>query len=105
MIPLQFKSFVRRVKAETDGGSLSWNESDNGAYYCNHKEYALHIWRYYDADRDTATINFRFAAPGGVTPFSVSDFEGDEYHFMLALYDSVIANANNVGDDLNKFFM
>lgn len=103
MIPKVFQEFMTQLLQQTEEGSLVWSEGDYESYVCDHKEYTLIIRRHFDEERDREYVVFRFLSAGKSTPFSVSDSDGD-YQQMIRIYDAVIANANAVSMDLDKFF-
>lgn len=103
MIPKAFKKFIYDLLSATDSHALSWNEADGSAYFCDHKNYTLHLTAHFDEERGQSSFFFRMVTEGKTTPFSVRDDEED-YEAMRNLYEAVVANANNVEDDISKFF-
>jgi len=103
MIPKQLKGFISTLSNFTEEGKIVWNEGDNGAYFCDHKNHTLHIWEHFDADRVQQSYLFRIVTAGKSTPFTVTEDERD-FEIMRCLYESVIANANNVSEDIADFF-
>lgn len=103
MIPRQLRKFISDLSEFTGNGSLLWNEADNGAYFCDHKNHTLHIWSHHDCDRERSFFTFKLVTDGKTTPFTVTEDEAD-YDVMRNLYELVIANANNVSEDIKGFF-
>ncbi|CAG9203851.1 MULTISPECIES: hypothetical protein [Burkholderia] len=103
MIPLALEGFISRLTEWTERGKIRWFQGDSDSYFCDHKELTLHISLYFDADRMYSTIFFRLVKGEKVTPFSVAEHE-NEYSAMKALYEAVVANANDVGNDIAGFF-
>ncbi|MFN3439908.1 MAG: hypothetical protein ACK41V_19585 [Acidovorax sp.] len=103
MIPKALRSFVYQLQPATEKGQLSWSEADGLAYFCDHKNHTLHISSHFDEDRGVSSFYFRIVTNGKSTPFSVRDFDED-FETMRALYEAVIANANDVGSDIEDFF-
>jgi D-aminopeptidase len=104
MIPVSLKSFVRRLLAATGSGELQWSEGAPSAYFCNHKEYELHINYYFDVDAEQASYNFRLKKVNGNTAyFTVTDTEED-YQLMRNLYDTITVSAAGLGDIESSFF-
>lgn len=102
MIPTQFESFMEFVLTQTRRGKLKWSAGEGGSYIATHKDMSLYISSDYDPDRDVSTFWFRLIGRNGATPFSVSDNESD-YRNMKIIFEEVIANANNVGKDMESF--
>lgn len=102
MIPVQFAKFMDFVLIHTQNGKLKWREGEGGSYIATHKDMSLFISSDYDPDRDVSTFWFRLNGASGSTPFSVSDREPD-YRDMKVLFEEVIANANDVVSDVQKF--
>lgn len=102
MIPVQFRTFMDFVLTHTRSGKLKWHSGEGGSFIATHQDVSLIISADYDPDREIGTFWFRLVGSSGSTPFSVSDDEKD-YGFMKALFEEVIANANNVGNDMAKF--
>ena len=103
MIPKALRGFISQLHAATEKNQLSWNEGDGMAYFCDHKNHTLHIGSHFDEDRGVSSFYFRLVTDGKLTPFTVRDDEED-YGVMRNLYEAVIANANNVSDDIDGFF-
>ncbi|HDR9140405.1 TPA: hypothetical protein QDB11_005124 [Burkholderia vietnamiensis] len=103
MIPKALRSFILRVQSETESNALSWDEADGLAYFCDHKNHTLHISSHFDDDRGVSSFHFRIVTGGKSTPFTVRDDE-DDYDIMRNLFEAVIANANDVDDDIADFF-
>jgi hypothetical protein len=104
MIPKTLRNFIQVALTETENGNLSWNEADASAYFCDHKTNTLHIASYFDGDRGQTSFVFRIVVNGKVTPFTVRDNEDEDFETMRNLYEAVIANANNIGNDISGFF-
>jgi hypothetical protein len=105
MIPLAFRKFLSQLQLATEEGRISWNEADAHAYFCDHKDYTVHVSAHIDSDRDISVFRFRFRSKNGkLSPFIVREDEDRDYEVMLRLYEAVVANANKVGDDFVKFF-
>lgn len=102
MIPVQFESFMEFVLTQTRNGKLKWSQGERGSYIANHKNMSLFISSDYDPDRDISTFWFRLNGSSGSSPFSVNDNESD-YRKMKVIFEEVIANANDVKDDLARF--
>ncbi|MBX8552303.1 hypothetical protein K5D68_22110 [Pseudomonas cichorii] len=102
MIPVQFEGFMDFVLTQTRSGRLKWGAGEGGSFIASHKDMSLFISSDYDPDRDISTFWFRLNSSSGSTPFSVSDKEQD-FSFMRILFEEVIANANNVKNDLANF--
>lgn len=103
MIPKSLRSFISQLQAATEKEKLAWYEADATAYFCDHKNHTLHIGSHFDEDRGISSLHFRLVTDGKLTPFTVRDDESD-YEDMRNLYEAVIANANNVGSDIEGFF-
>lgn len=103
MIPKTFRKFIHDLRFATEKGELSWNEADGLAYFCDHKNHTLHITSHFDEERSQSSFFFRMVTDGRSTPFSVRDDEED-FADMRNLYEAVIANANDVGNDIDSFF-
>ena len=103
MIPKALRDFVFQLQTATEKGQLSWNEADALAYFCDHKDHTLHITSHFDEDRAVASFHFRLVTKGKITPFTVREDE-DDFEIMRNLYESVVANANDVGKDIEGFF-
>jgi hypothetical protein len=103
MIPKALRSFIQKLRSATENGELSWLEADSLAYFCDHKEHTLHITSHFNEDIGESSYFFRIVTKGKVTPFSVREDEED-FATMRDLFESVIANANDVGNDIADFF-
>ncbi|MBB3005382.1 hypothetical protein FHX57_007779 [Paraburkholderia tropica] len=103
MIPNSLRDFISRLREATEKDEVSWVEADGTAYFCDHKDVTLHISPHFDHDREQSSFHFRISKGPKNTPFSVYDIE-DDYLTMKALYEAVIANANDVGNDVKGFF-
>lgn len=105
MIPKVFKEnhFIDNVTKKTEDDELSWTEIDSTAYFCNHKNQTLHISSFFNPDREEGGFRFRYNVDEKSTVFTVRDDEND-YVEMSRLYEAVIANANNVTEDIKNFF-
>lgn len=103
MIPKALRSFILKLRYATESGELSWYEADSLAYYCDHKDHTLHITSHFNEDIGEASYFFRIVTKGKVTPFSVRE-EEEDYATMRDLFEAVIANANDVGNDIADFF-
>ena len=51
MIPKQLKGFISSLSDFTEEEKIVWNEGDNGAFFCDHKNHTLHILHHFDEDR------------------------------------------------------
>ena len=94
---------MSELVSATDAGKVQWHEGASEAYYCNHKQYALHIAPHFDGETGESSYVFRLVNDGRNTVFIVTYYE-DDYSTMRDLYSSVLANANNVSVDLEGFF-
>lgn len=103
MIPKALRSFVLQLQEATEKNQLSWMEADALAYFCDHKNHTLHITTHFDEERQVSSFRFRIVTGGKSTPFTVYDDEYD-YAIMRDLFEAVIANANDVGNDIADFF-
>ncbi len=103
MIPKQLKGFISALSDFTEEEKIVWIEGDNDAFFCDHKNHTLHIWHRFDEDRGQQSFIFRLVTAGKPTQFTVTEDERD-YDIMRCLYESVIANANNVSEDIADFF-
>lgn len=103
MIPKALRSFILQLQSATEKNQLSWHEADSLAFFCDHKNHTLHISSHFDMDRGISSFHFRFMTGSKSTPFTVRDDEED-FETMRNLFEAVIANANNVGDDIANFF-
>lgn len=104
MIPYQLKSFMENTLSATERGQLQWFDSGNHSFFCNHKNATLHISTYYDVDKDESYYTFAIQADGKYTPFTVYDFERQEYFFMGSLWDAIVVSANDPLANLSDFF-
>ena len=103
MIPKQLKGFISSLSDFTEEGKIVWNEGDNGAFFCDHKNHTLHILYHVDEDSGLSSFIFRLVTAGKLTQFKVMEYE-EGYEIMRCLYESVVANANNVSEDIADFF-
>lgn len=103
MIPKTLRSFILQLQPATEKSQLLWNEADGLAYFCDHKNHTLHISSHFDDERIVSSFRFRIVTEGKSTPFTVYDDEYD-YAIMRDLFEAVIANANDVGNDIADFF-
>jgi len=103
MIPKALRSFVQQLQSATESNKLSWHEADSYAFFCDHKAHTLHISSHFDEDRGISSFHFRLTTGAKSTPFTVREDEED-FETMRNLFEAVIANANNVGDDIADFF-
>lgn len=103
MIPKVMKPFVYELQKATEGEKLEWYEADNRAYVCDHKSHTLHISSHFNEDNGESSFLFSLVTGEKNTPFTVKDSESD-YDTMRDLYESVIANANEVSKDIEDFF-
>lgn len=103
MIPKIMKPFVNELQKATEKDKLSWYEGSDRAYVCDHKNHTLHIRSHFNEDNNESTFIFNLVTGEKVTPFTVKDGESD-YDIMRDLYESVIANANDVSKDIEDFF-
>lgn len=103
MIPKPLKEFVSNLKDATDKKKLEWSEGDGKSYICDHKNHSLSIDHEFDPEILQSTFKFYLETDGKVTPFTVKDSESD-YDTMRSLYETVIANANDVENDIEDFF-
>lgn len=62
------------------------------------------VSKHFDPDREVAEIRVGFEAKGRITPFSVYGHEEPDYSQLDNLFNAIIANANEVELDLDKFF-
>ena len=104
MIPRALRSFIQDVQSATEKGQIEWNEADARGYFCDHKKNTLHISSHFDDDRGIASFIFRVVVKGKSTPFTVRDNEEEDFETMSNLYEAVIANANDIGNDVSTFF-
>lgn len=103
MIPKALRTFILQLQSATEKKQLSWSEADSLAFFCDHKNHTLHISSHFDEDRGVSSFHFRLMTGAKSTPFSVRDDEED-FEVMRNLFEAVIANANNVDDDIADFF-
>ena len=103
MIPTTLASFMGKLFSETEKGNFQWFPSEQDSYFCNHKEFTLHISRYYDPDREIDSFHFNLINGLVQSPFSVYDTESD-YSFMRNFFQAVIMNANGIARALDGFF-
>lgn len=103
MIPKTLRSFVLKLQSATEDNQISWNEADALAYFCDHKNHTLHISSHFDEDRGVSSFHFRLVTGSKSTPFTVRDDEED-FGIMRDIFEAVIANANDVGNDIDDFF-
>lgn len=104
MIPAAFSTFIDRLRPETENNKIIWKEGGQWSYFCIHKNYKLYISRHFNVDHEVASFNFRVDVDGRSTPFTVWDYEAQDYREMDQLFQAIIANANTVQDDLDQFF-
>lgn len=105
MIPVVFQDFLIQVRSHTETRVIAWREGEELSFFCRQNGIGLHISKHFDPDRDVGWIAFRvIGKEGRTTPFSVSDDEKDDYEFMDALFQAVVANVNNVEQDMIDFF-
>jgi hypothetical protein len=103
MIPKPLKSFVDGLLAATDDGQLDWAEGAQRSYYCNHKQYTLHLSYHFDVDAEQSVFNFTIKSKGKDAFFAVTGDEGD-YGTMKNLFASVEVSAAGFTDIANDFF-
>lgn len=103
MIPRSLKDFFPQLQVATENSEISWHEADSSSYFCDHKNFSLHISVNYDPDRDAYSYGFRIAIDNRPTHFNVSEYESD-YYQMKTLYEAIAINANKVPQSLKNFF-
>jgi hypothetical protein len=103
MIPKVMRPFVSELQKATEAEKLSWYQGDERSYICDHKNHTLHITSHFDHEDGEMLFIFNLVTGEKNTPFTVKDGESD-YDTMRDLYESVIANANDVSKDIDGFF-
>lgn len=103
MIPKQLDGFITRLADETESGKVQWYEGHHKAYFCENKNFILHIFYGFDETREESFYSFKIMNGEQTTPFSVASFE-DGFFLMKRLYEAAIVNANNIVGDLDSFF-
>ena len=103
MIPSSLRSFISDLQDATENGKLKWLATDNNAFYCNHKNYTLHILYHFDEEKEMGAYYFRIVVDKNATPFAVTE-EEDDYNKLRNLYEAIAANANNIEEKLKGFF-
>lgn len=101
MIPDSLRSFVSRLRRETEAGTLSWISGAEDAFFCNHGKYTVHVSYSFDDDRELSVYRMLLVADGRDAGFIVTSDEAD-IQDMRDLYASVSLSAagfRNVEDD------
>jgi hypothetical protein len=92
------------VLRQTQSNRLQWIPGESGSFVASHSDMSLYISSEYDPDREVSSFWFRLnGSDGHSTPFSVYDFERDDYQLMRVLFEEIIFNANNAERDLERF--
>ena len=92
MIPQSLKSFVARLRRETDAGTIEWLGGSQNAYFTNHGEYTVHLSYSFDDDRELSIYRMSLSARGREAGFAVTSDEHD-IHEMRDLYSSASVSA------------
>ena len=105
MIPKTMRSFVMDVIRATENETLRWREGDGNAFFCDHKDFTLHVGEYFDADREIDSFYFRMRGAGRNLGFSVWENEDeDDFRLLKSLYENISVNAADVSEVLKDFF-
>lgn len=105
MIPKAFNNFISDLIEKTNNQLLNWTKSDEDSFSLKSRDASVTISYYLDIDRELSyyTFNFINFSTKNQSGFKVSS-EEDDYNKMGYLFTLASASANNIKDELDKFF-
>jgi hypothetical protein len=103
MIPQSLRSFVTRLRHETDVGTVQWLGGSENAYFCNHRKFTIHLSYSFDDDREVSLYRMSISANSKEAGFVVTSDEAD-IHDMRDLYASASVSAAGFQNIEEDFF-
>ena len=103
MIPESLRSFVSRLRRETELGTIRWAVGSEDSFFCNQGKYTVHVSFTFDEDRELSVYRMLLAAEGRDAGFVVNSDESDVQD-MRDLYASASLSAAGFRNMEAEFF-
>ena len=103
MIPESQRSFVARLRRETEAGTIKWNEGSENSYFCSQKKYTVYLSYHFDDDLGVSVYRLSLTADGRAAGFGVTSEESDIQE-MRDLYASASLSAADFHNLESDFF-
>lgn len=103
MIPESLRTFVFRLRKETEAGTISWLPGAEDSYFCNRNEFTVYLNSSFDEERQLSFYRMTLTSGAREAGFVVHG-EEDDVQEMRDLYSSASLSAGGFGNIMDRFF-